>query len=303
MLSVIQKTNKDALAQLPKTRKIAGNKAHIATYQKLIKYSAPTPLFKFLGISHPCAVQTKNQLFFEVRLGNRIADCIMLTSCGETRICYVIELKTCMTSSLDLSSDIRQTQRSQGLCQLADTVSFIQNYAPPGRQAWTVLPILIFKSQATLKTLHVEIPKFPANLTHTSEEKLSCFFFSRSDVEIRKKLHFCSKTKTNTQWDSVLDPTSTKQSVYRQRIIDRNKKKCFSIQVSSFKCRNRPNKKINGKLRTGQADARPFEKKQHNNKRLGNNRKHGRQATRYQANAPLFSATLISNNPAHALKR
>nr|pir hypothetical protein EBXRF1 - saimiriine herpesvirus 1 (strain 11[Onc]) [Saimiriine alphaherpesvirus 1]BAA00431.1 unnamed protein product [Saimiriine gammaherpesvirus 2] len=297
MLSVIKQRDKEVLAHLPNKRKIAGNKAHLETYKKLAKYTVSASIFKFLSISHPCPLRAKTRLFFEVSLGNRIADCVMLTSCGETRICYVIELKTCMTSNLDLISDIRKSQRSQGLCQLADTVNFIHNYAPLGRQAWTVLPILIFKSQKTLKTLHIETPKFPVNLTHTSEEKLSCFLWSRADVEIRKKIHLAPKPKRIFKWDSLLDSTSTEHSAYRQKLIERNKKKCFTLQNQTSKFRDRPNKKSNDQLRARQANARPCKKKQHNNKRLRNNRKHGGKVSRLTTTTSFSSEAAFSNYP------
>ncbi|ATA58249.1 UL24 [Eptesicus fuscus gammaherpesvirus] len=187
-LDRLLKKSRETLSKLPNTRKAAGNKAHLASYKKMCGYSRPASLLKFLGVSHPCPTRVTVNLFFEVTLGPRIADCVMLVASGETRACYVIEFKTCITQHADMRNEVRRSQRLQGLCQLADAVQYLSRAAPVSRQVVAVLPYLVFKCQKTLKTLHVETPAFAVNQIHTNWEKLHSFLFSRQDGAVRQLL-------------------------------------------------------------------------------------------------------------------
>nr|QOW02502.1 Ul24 [Tadarida gammaherpesvirus] len=83
MAHQVQVNSKETLSKLPSQRKIAGNRAHFAAYKKMKRYTSLTPLLKFVGIDHPCPGKSKVQLFFEVTLGPRIADCVL-----QSVLCY-----------------------------------------------------------------------------------------------------------------------------------------------------------------------------------------------------------------------
>lgn len=226
------KADTSALSRLPPKRKLAGQKAHLEMYRKLAKYSSVGHLLKFLAIDHPCPTRCQLKIFFEVCLGNRIADCVILLSCGETRLCYIIELKTCMSDSPSMYNETRLCQRSQGLCQLSDALRFISFNAPAGRQKWHLVPHLIFKSQRGLKTIYTETPQFPTNIIHSSPDKLASFFFSRADREVSEKVHApdAGGQEKMAAKRRFLVPKSKALRARRQRLIERNKKACFKSQ-------------------------------------------------------------------------
>lgn len=223
--------DKQVLAQLPPQRMKAGVKTHNAVYKKIKAYTNLGALLKFVGIEHPCPAKAKFNTFFEVSLGCRIADFILLVSCGQKKMCYVVELKTCMGAEVNMLSDVRQSQRSVGLGQLSDSVRYIQQRAPPGRQTWEILPFLVFKSQQTLKSVHIESLPVPANLLQTSRDKFISFLSQREDVFIKKKLLQVEVGKQVLSESNLLEPTPTKRTSARLQLLNRNKKKCFQRQA------------------------------------------------------------------------
>ncbi|ALE14731.1 ORF20 [Felid gammaherpesvirus 1] len=227
-----EQISKDILSVLPASRKAAGKKAHLKIYKKLLGYRNTNSLLKFLSITHPCPNKCTFKLFIEVSLGNRISDCVLLLTCGESRICYVIELKTCISKQTNMSRDIRQAQKSQGLHQLLDAVRFVQNSLPLGRQKWNLIPHLLFKCQNSLKTIYQESPAFMTNLAFSNHQKLSQFFTQREDLGLKKRLSSHLHVLKHKTTQSLCDKNpGTKQSItHKQRLIDRNKKVCFKIQ-------------------------------------------------------------------------
>ncbi|AIU39545.1 nuclear protein UL24 [Equid gammaherpesvirus 5] len=227
------KVDTSALSKLPPKRKIAGQKAHLEMYKKLSKYASVGSLLKFLAIDHPCPTRCDVKIFFEVCLGHRIADCVILLSCGETRMCYIIELKTCMSDSTSMFNETRLCQRSQGLCQLSDALKFISYNAPSGRQKWHLVPHLIFKTQRGLKTLYTETPQFTTNIIHSSTDKLASFFFARGDREtlerVRRRDAPSEKKMAAKPRLLVTEPKTVLSR--RQRLIERNKKARFKAQA------------------------------------------------------------------------
>lgn len=203
-------------------------------YKKLTKYASSSSLLKFLDIKHPCPGKSSVKIFFEVSLGNRISDCVILLTCGENRMCYIVELKTCMYESKGMFNETRLCQRKQGLSQLSDAIRFVSHNAPSGRQKWLLIPYLIFKSQNGLKTIYNETPQLTNNLIHSHTEKLANFFFSREDKEVSQKVHRPNVTqqKKMVPQRSFLVPKSQKLLVHRQRIFNRNKKACFKNKES-----------------------------------------------------------------------
>lgn len=246
----MQNQNKKILSKLPAKRKLAGKRAHVAAYKKMLKYSTIQPLLNFLSINHPCPSKAKVQLFFEVALGNRVSDSVMLVTCGETRLCYIIEFKTCISQATNMFNEVRQSQRSQGLCQLLDAVKFIEKSAPRGKQVWRLLPCLVFKSQGTLRTIHSETPPFSVNQIHSSGEKLVSFFYSREDVKTREQLHKMSKVPKVAKKYSILGTTSSKCSLYKQRSHGRNKEKRLQLQKKRDGAQSRKNKEKPAQKRT-----------------------------------------------------
>ncbi|AJG42946.1 hypothetical protein KM481_gp16 [Harp seal herpesvirus] len=227
-----ERASKEILSRLPAKRKNAGKKSHLKVYKKLLRFKNTHKLLKFLDINHPCPSKGSFKLFIEVALGNRISDCVLLLTWGENRICYIVELKTCMSHQVDMLQDIRRAQKSQGLYQLCDAVRFVQNSAPAGRQKWTIVPHLVFKTQDALKTIHSETPTFMTNLIHSCGHKLSQFLASREDFELKRRLSCLNVTKSKSVAPKhcLLGSQPHQYSHHKQRLIARNKKKCFQSQ-------------------------------------------------------------------------
>lgn len=175
--------------QIPNKRKRAGKRAHILFYRKLKSYNNFSYVAKFLNIEHPCPKGIQFKMFFEVSLGHRIADCIIVTLSGETINCYIIELKTCMSNSDTMTLPIRQIQRLQGTSQLSDSVKYLQTFSPNGTTECAIIPLLLFKTQKSLKTIFSEIISFSINRTYTSHKKLINFLSTRQDVSVSTLLN------------------------------------------------------------------------------------------------------------------
>ncbi|AMA67378.1 nuclear protein UL24 family [Vespertilionid gammaherpesvirus 1] len=260
-MSYMGRVSYNPLSSLPAKRKQAGHKAHLGVYKKMCKFSSVAYLLKFLSIGHPWPGKTKAKLFFEVSLGNRISDCVVLLTCGENRICYIIELKTCMSGNTNMFNEIRVCQRDQGLHQLSDAFKFICSNAPTGRQKWNLVPLLIFKSQGSLKTLYSETPYYTTNIIHTHFKKLSSFLYSRQDKKVLKTIH-CDVQKKVAPKRGILGTKSTKQTSYKQKLINRNKKKCFQLQEMCSGTEKYKNKSMSTESRAGQLSPDSHEQNQ-----------------------------------------
>ncbi|ACY00418.1 ORF20 [Human gammaherpesvirus 8] len=215
---------KKSLSRLPAARKRAGNRAHLATYRRLLKYSTLPDLWRFLSSRPQNPPLGHHRLFFEVTLGHRIADCVILVSGGHQPVCYVVELKTCLSHQLIPTNTVRTSQRAQGLCQLSDSIHYIAHSAPPGTEAWTITPLLIFKNQKTLKTVYSESPGAFPTPVHTTEGKLCAFLTARENADIRKVLSKVPKKPKMDRGGKILGPTPGKRAVYSQAHHGRNKK-------------------------------------------------------------------------------
>ncbi|AAC58067.1 ORF20 [Alcelaphine gammaherpesvirus 1] len=200
-----------ALNSLPAKRKKAGLQAHRKVYKQLLQYHSFTKINKFLELKHPDPKKVKYRLFFEVSLGPRIVDVIVLTSYETERVCYVVELKTCLGSEFNFTS-VRAAQRTQGLCQLYDSTKYLSNNAPLGGERWEVRAHLLFKSQSAMKTLYVEHPGFQFNQLQCTTGALSVFLKSREDVACRQLLYQGLQCAALAKKMRVLGTKSTKRA-------------------------------------------------------------------------------------------
>lgn len=183
-LNSITEEQKQLFNKIPSKRKKAGIKAHINVYKKIQSYSNFSHLVNFLNMPHPCPKGVNFKVFFEVTLGQRIADCVILATSGETKNCYIVELKTCMSNTTSMSSPVRQVQRLQGTAQLSDSIKYIGSNAPNGTREYSLIPLLLFKTQKTFKTIFSECPQFHINKIFTSDKKLITFLSQRQDVSV-----------------------------------------------------------------------------------------------------------------------
>lgn len=218
-LNAITANQKKIFNSIPNRRKKAGIKAHINVYKKIKAYSNFTHLSKFLGLPHPGPQNVEFKIFFEVSLGNRIADCVIVAMSGETRICYIVELKTCMSNTASFESPIRQVQRLQGLAQLTDTVNFLKNNSPSGSGKYSLIPVLVFKTQNTFKTVAHEVPTLKANIFFATDSKLISFLSQRQDVSISAILNTPASKRTpkrGRRKPACLGPKQKKLSTVKQ---------------------------------------------------------------------------------------
>ncbi len=68
---------------------------------------------------------TDFRLFFEVTLGRRIADCVVVALQPSPR-CYIVEFKTAMSNTANPQSVTRKAQRLEGTAQLCDCANFLR---------------------------------------------------------------------------------------------------------------------------------------------------------------------------------
>lgn len=223
----------------------------MSIYRKMLKYTTQGALFKFLSLVEKFNPGTNIQLFFEVSLGNRIADSVLLASYGETKYCFILEFKTCNSKTPDMLTDVRQSQRLQGLQQLSDSVKYIQTCAPPGPQAWQICPYLIFKSQKNLQTIHSEKLPTVTNILHSYYDKLASFLKYREDVKTKERLHSLPKGQKLAQNHKLLGTTPREQDFFRQIPNKGSKKIGFGSKKVPFKCQKPKNKKRSNKPRIG----------------------------------------------------
>ncbi|AZB49193.1 putative membrane or tegument protein [Phascolarctid gammaherpesvirus 1] len=182
-----------ALALLPNYCKARGKRAHVMFYRKLQNFKRPQSLFKFLGLG---LEKTKIgvQLYFEVNLIKRVVDCIVLRQTENDNTCFVIELKTCMAGRMGSGGAVRAQQRIEGLRQLRDSTRTICSEAPAGSEEWIIHPVLLFKSQRSLRTIYIEHPTFMTNVKVSSSlSRLRGFFSSRQDKSLIRAIK-CSQT-------------------------------------------------------------------------------------------------------------
>ncbi|AAX58056.1 ORF20 [Ovine gammaherpesvirus 2] len=231
-----------ALSSLPAKRKVAGLNAHRKVYKQLMLYTSFGKVNKFLGLQHICPKKVKYKLFFEVSLGPRIADIIVLASQGEQRMCYIIELKTCLGAHF-VPNPIKLAQRSQGLCQLHDSTKYLCNNAPRGEERWVVQAHLLFKSQVSLKTLHSEHPTFPFALIQSKEEALSAFLRLREDAEFKQVLRQGCPPAEVAKGMRLLGPKPQERARYKPPKVPRAQAQRLALPKARGRKQNASHKK------------------------------------------------------------
>ncbi|ADW24361.1 hypothetical protein RHVP.20 [Cricetid gammaherpesvirus 2] len=145
---------KQTLAQLPPKRKAVGKRAHLRCYIQLLREPTLHALLDQLKISHTDGCHQLFKLYFEVRLGHRVADAIILTGNDSLCHCYILEFKTCASPKFDINCQIRAAQHAEGCSQLRDMLSHLRWHVPAGPESCSISCHLVFKSQRGLKTLY-----------------------------------------------------------------------------------------------------------------------------------------------------
>lgn len=90
-------------------------------------------LASFLSLP-PGPTFTDFRLFFEVTLGRRIADCVVVALQPYPR-CYIVEFKTAMSNTANPQSVTRKAQRLEGTAQLCDCANFLRTSCPRAGQS------------------------------------------------------------------------------------------------------------------------------------------------------------------------
>nr|AWG92382.1 BXRF1 [human gammaherpesvirus 4] len=173
---------------LPPARKAAGKRAHLRCYSKLLSLNSWEQLASFLSLP-PGPTFTDFRLFFEVTLGRRIADCVVVALQPYPR-CYIVEFKTAMSNTANPQSVTRKAQRLEGTAQLCDCANFLRTSCPPvlGSQGLEVLAVLVFKNQRSLRTLQVEFPALGQKTLPTSTTGLLNLLSRWQDGALRARL-------------------------------------------------------------------------------------------------------------------
>ncbi|ALF03264.1 BXRF1 [macacine gammaherpesvirus 10] len=174
---------------LPAARKAAGKRAHLRCYSKLLSLQRWEQVASFLSLPPGPAV-TDYRLFFEVTLGRRIADCVVVALQPFTH-CYIVEFKTAMSNAANAQSVTRKAQRLEGTAQLCDCANFLRTSCPPsspGSQGLEVSAALVFKNQRSLRTLQVEFPALSQKTLPTSTSGLLSLLSRWQDGALRARL-------------------------------------------------------------------------------------------------------------------
>ncbi|ANC96581.1 nuclear protein UL24 [macacine betaherpesvirus 9] len=150
-----------SLEHLPAIRKCIGQYNHLRIYKKILMLKSNfTELNFFLGNIFPHELQTsKIHVFFEVTLGNRIPDCIIvLNHLNENRVneihLYFFEFKTTFAKSTLFSIQKNTTQKLQylqGLKQLQEATKFLEQYLIKNETTCKISPVICFFRQRGLK--------------------------------------------------------------------------------------------------------------------------------------------------------
>ncbi|AEV80772.1 nuclear protein UL24 [Aotine betaherpesvirus 1] len=146
-----------SLSDLPRYRAIAGKRKHFAVYRQIVKTLNNFQRFNLAlgGVFPPGLAQCRRSVFFEVTVGRRIPDCLVLFSSeGLVRkiVCYVFELKTTQSSadadSVRKHSSTHYLQYVQGLRQLKDTVDDLRGFSSGAEgDVWDLIPVIVFYPQ------------------------------------------------------------------------------------------------------------------------------------------------------------
>nr|ARM64488.1 U49 [Human betaherpesvirus 6] len=150
-----------SLTGLPDIRKKIGQFHHLRIYKQILSLQGNfARLNYFLGDVFPANLRSASvSVFFEVRLGSRIPDCIVLLKSVDAKDefafhCYFFEFKTTLGKSTMQSvhhNCIHQAQYLQGLRQLHQSISFLDQYLIADEVLWNVVPVICFFRQWGLK--------------------------------------------------------------------------------------------------------------------------------------------------------
>ncbi|QQL09882.1 Ba105 [Baboon cytomegalovirus] len=144
-----------SLDALPSFCKRNGRKKHLDIYRRMLRaFPSFTAFNRLLGGLFPAYCQNyRRWLFFEVRLTQRIPDCVLLFVSPDTprrALCYVIEFKTTCSDATGQSVREHAThnlQYVQGLKQLKGALTDFDALKVPRGDSWAIIPTIIFFQQ------------------------------------------------------------------------------------------------------------------------------------------------------------
>ncbi|QCT05814.1 UL24 [Suid alphaherpesvirus 1] len=132
----------------------AGIRCHNRFYERLRRDPSAYGESLF-GLPRETLKKASLTLAFEVNLGVRRPDCVCVVRLGVgPHLCFVIELKTCRFPR-NLNTPSKRGQRHEGLCQLRDSARLLAAAVPPGGEEITLVPLLVFVAQRSMRVLDV----------------------------------------------------------------------------------------------------------------------------------------------------
>ncbi|APZ76278.1 nuclear protein [Murid herpesvirus 3] len=190
------------LNQLPIYRKYVGKCKHLKLYKNLIKYKDDfRQLNKFCGNILPEFLsQYEINIYFEVRLGHRIPDIILVFSKeGMDTYCYITEIKTTFSKvnkQTVKTNRVQNIQYLQGLKQLQQSAYYLKQFNIANGERWLVFPVILFFKQDNLKLnfykcfqekIYTVSTEFIKQLFKNNQDAKVCALFSkRNRTHIRK---------------------------------------------------------------------------------------------------------------------
>ncbi|AKI29770.1 nuclear protein UL24 [Mandrillus leucophaeus cytomegalovirus] len=151
-----------SLDALPSFCKRNGQRKHLDIYRRMLRAFPSFVAFnRLLGGLFPAYCQNyRRWLFFEVRLTQRIPDCVLVfvsPDAPRRALCYVIEFKTTCSDADGQSVREHAThnlQYVQGLKQLKGALTDFDALKVPRGDSWAIIPtIIFFQQQATRPSL------------------------------------------------------------------------------------------------------------------------------------------------------
>nr|WEG69762.1 nuclear protein UL24 [Mastomys natalensis cytomegalovirus 3]WEG69902.1 nuclear protein UL24 [Mastomys natalensis cytomegalovirus 3]WEG70042.1 nuclear protein UL24 [Mastomys natalensis cytomegalovirus 3]WEG70182.1 nuclear protein UL24 [Mastomys natalensis cytomegalovirus 3]WEG70322.1 nuclear protein UL24 [Mastomys natalensis cytomegalovirus 3] len=155
----------DLLSYLPDVRKRIGRREHMRIYRKISTvfddFLALNSVFR--DVFSADIGQRGRYVFYEVNLGKRIPDCIIifLNQDGSNN-CYVIEFKTtmrCADGETLYSNKTHRLQYLQGLKQLRDSVHIFSQFSVSNGSVWTIYPVIAFFKQKEITAALIKVFK------------------------------------------------------------------------------------------------------------------------------------------------
>ncbi|AGT99241.1 fusion protein [Suid betaherpesvirus 2] len=246
--------------KLPNERKSIGKYNHLRIYKNIQKHLHRfDKLNAFLGNIFPVSFkQFRRYVFYEVRLGPRIPDCVFLFT-DKDRIqvhCYLVELKTTFSRTTFNTVSLNKTQNAQylqGLKQLHESIVYLDKFQGSSDKSVFIYPHILFYRQ---KNLSLDLAKGFRSvskklsfaflydlLKKNQDERLQTFLSLPGNANIRES----RKERADMSSEGCI---STKRARYKQDKGETKRRKTGKVVKAPVAARDKaPKRKVRRKVR------------------------------------------------------